>query len=196
MLIALPIFSSNIADSNRAVCLNNLRRIGQAYQLWGNDYEDRFPFQVPHWEGGIKYSSSASQVYRQFAVLSNELRDPGFLACPTDPAGVRAGDFFQLVTVYRDRAVSYFLSHGPLGLGPELLAGDKNVTGLSSGFSSCEYFVQTRVMAPQLAAWHNLSFHAQQGNALLANGAVEQFSNAGLRAAAGSSDVHLSVPEF
>jgi hypothetical protein len=82
--VALPVLAQPFSRSQRLQCLNNLRQIGQAFQVWGNDHGDDFPFFVSPSQGGVQGTPEASRAYYQLAALSNQLSSPRILACPSD----------------------------------------------------------------------------------------------------------------
>jgi hypothetical protein len=199
-LIALPVLAQPISRSSRLVCLNNLRQIGQGFQLWGNDHNDEAPFYVSSASGGTRGAPDAPQAYYHFAVLSNELSTPKLLACPSDPLVTVAQDFsanpggFVAPGNKNDR-VSYFVSHGRIAAGPDLLCGDRNL--ITSTTLSCAFFTTTKVVPRSLVRW-NSEMHSGKGNVLMSSGDAAETSNEGLRAAVSSSatqlDVHLVSP--
>jgi hypothetical protein len=204
-VLALPMLAQPFSHSARLVCLNNLRQIGQAFQIWGNDHDDQAPFFLLFDD----VSGLPSGAYRWFGMLSNQLVTPGILACPSDPAARPAvdfgnspnGGFFNLL--YRDKAVSYFLTHRTIGTGPELLSGDANVSG-TAGSAGCSYFspsAQQLPKGPSSAAQWTKAVHIDKGNVLSTAGDAQELSSAGLRQMVqqwppqGFSSYHLLLPQ-
>jgi len=186
-LVVVPALANNRPRSERVTCANNLRQIGAAMQLWGNDHHDLFPQEVPVAEGGTRSHPLASNVWLHFAWISNQLGSAKVLFCPSD-TGRPARDFTgdptggYLHPNFRNRATSYFLSHVGVDGITDLLAGDRNVG--SEGPQSCARFgtalrVSSQPVTPRFQ-WTN-SLHIQTGNLLLFDGRVEQLSNRGLR---------------
>src|SRR5207249_767899 len=102
--VALPVLAGTKSRSQQIGCFNNLRQIGKAFQLWGNDHQDQKPCRTPWQEGGTYVSSTAgapgwviaglqNNVYWQFFWLSNELATPKILACPGDATVRMARNF-------------------------------------------------------------------------------------------------------
>ena len=52
-LVVLPALANTRPRSARVICANNLRQIGMAMQLWGNDHGDRPPYEVELADGGV-----------------------------------------------------------------------------------------------------------------------------------------------
>jgi len=191
VLVILPALAGPRQRSERATCANNLRQIGAAFQLWGNDHDDQLPHEVSVIDGGTRLHTLAVNVWLHFSWLSNELNSAAVLFCPTD-SGRPARDFTgdpaggYIHPNFANRATSYFLAHlSTLAPGPTsaLLAGDRNVGWETTG--GCSRFnVAQGVSRPptSLFAW-STNLHGNNGNVLRLDGRVEQFSNLELRAA-------------
>jgi competence protein ComGC len=206
-LVVLPALANNRPRSARVICANNLRQIGNALQLWGNDHNDQAPWDVLVAEGGTKLHPLAVNVWLHFAWMSNELVSPKILFCPSD-TGRPASDFSlrpeigYLNSNMRGNATSYLLSHAFQGSPNVLLAADRNI-GPNPNFGGCAVFgsalwVPTRPYTGGFLWTTNL--HDSQGNFLRADGRVEQLSNAGLGDAIisypidDSSSIHYITP--
>jgi competence protein ComGC len=188
-LVVLPALANNRPRSARVICANNLRQIGSAMQLWGNDHEDLAPFDVPVAEGGTRGHPLAPNVWFHFAIMSNELVSPRLLFCPTD-SGNPAQDFTGNPTSgylhpnFANRATSYLLAHGLSGVDNGMVAADRNMG--SEQISGCPIFLTgVRVaffpLSPNLS-W-NTNLHSNSGNLLRGDGSAEQHSNESMRAA-------------
>ncbi len=104
--------------SERSVCMNNLRHIGRAYNMWASDHGDANPVSVDYAEGGMRLSSSGpnptiyqvpgmpavagvgifptavrNNVFLHFLWLHRELGSPKMLVCPADVGRKQASDF-------------------------------------------------------------------------------------------------------
>ena len=185
----LPALAGNRIRSDRVLCANNLRRIAMALQQWGNDHDDRQPWEVLPAEGGTYQHALSPNVWFHFAWMSNELATPKVLLCPAD-TGQPARDFTgdpsggYLHPNFANRATSYFLSHA-FNSGPNaMIAGDRNVTADST--TTCSRFISTFAAAsrplPVGLRWTSL-LHNNAGNMLALDGRVEQFSSAQLQRA-------------
>ena len=199
-LLVLPALANNRGRSTRVVCVNNLRQAGQALQQWGTEHSERLPWRTPWCEGGTMPPSvtgsacSGSPIWVglnqnpwfQWAWISNELRSPNILACPSDtkkkPASTWSSspsDGFTHAN-FQNKAVSYLMG---LDVLPDhtdgLVAGDRNVRfdvvnqSCSSGLTSV--FGLNRPNSVGI----NSELHVEAGNYLFKDGRVEQLSSRG-----------------
>jgi type II secretory pathway pseudopilin PulG len=184
----LPALAGNRVRSDRVLCANNLRQIGMAFQLWGNDHGEQQPWEVLPGDGGTLRHPLSPNVWYHFAWMSNELATPKILFCPTD-TGDAARDFTgdpsggYLHPNFANRATSYFLAHYGLSFLPSyIIAGDRNMSADSS--VSCSRFVSSfsAVFSGNLSSlkW-NSALHNNAGNALAQDGRVEQWTSAQFR---------------
>src|SRR4051794_9298408 len=86
VLIALPRTVSARNSSQRMTCIDNLRRMGQAFQLWAFEHQDSVPWTLSISDGGTRPvgTTKPGNPYREFSVVSNELVAPKILVCPSD----------------------------------------------------------------------------------------------------------------
>src|SRR5262245_37078935 len=86
-LLALPSLANQRERSTRVLCVNNLRLVGQAVQEWGTEHGGRMPLRTP-WSNGAGEGTGGhplrEDLYFQWSWMSNELRTPKILACPSD----------------------------------------------------------------------------------------------------------------
>ncbi len=199
-VVALPVLANTRARSEQVACLSNLRKIGSAVHLWGNDHGDRTPWFTPVAEGGTREDASGNPLrnnaYFQIGVLSNELVTPKVLVCPSDvgvgaprkmandfSANVSNGGFFALG--YRNNSLSYFVGlHAYFWLPRSLLSGDRNIHWdfINNGCSVGVSLVNGATTSQPRVFWTN-SIHEMSGNLLLTDGGVESVSIGGLRRA-------------
>ena len=190
-IVILPALAGPRQRSERVTCANNLRQVGAAFQLWGNDHDDLTPQEVPVAEGGTRQHPLAVNVWLHFSWLSNELNSAAVLFCPSD-SGRPARDFTGDPTGgyvhpnFANRATSYFVAHlynSFPGVPNSVLAGDRNVSGQSP--STCSRFNTAQSDSrspPPILSWAT-NLHNKSGNLLRLDGRVEQDSIAELRAA-------------
>lgn len=188
-----------------AACVNNLRQIGRAFQLWGHDHNDDRPTWTPLSEGGVKGHPLAGNAWLQFSWISNELASPRILACPSDERRV-AKDFGNsadggfLNSGYRNNAVSYFIGSDATKLLPvSFVSGDRNVNWRSIGSCSVGINNAYSLTAYPTAGntWTN-AIHGLWGSILLYNGEVLTGSNPTMRpwllTGDANGSIHMILP--
>jgi hypothetical protein len=191
-LVVVPLVAQGRPRSQLAICLNNLRQVGRAMLTWNAGHGAADPWRVDVTAEGTRNHPSGLQnnLWFQFSWISNELRTPRILACPSDPAVRVATDFGILSTnsflnvERRNQAISYFLGLDSLPDSPQsVLSGDRPARmgpasgGCSSGLSPV-YSVDAKT-----TEWSQTNLHAAVGHILFHDGRVELRSTAGLRQA-------------
>lgn len=189
----LPALSKAKARAQRIKSVNNLKQVGLAFRLFSTDHDDRMPTQVGQNRGGVAEifnNNNATEIWQTFQVLSNDLGNtPKVLVDPADAGTLPATTFNQnqggSQEVLFDANV-----HTSFGVGPEasdtdpgtLLSGNRNIVGGVAGF---EYEVD---MIGELGngveaevAWSENDVHNGDGNALLGDGSVQQYSSQDLQ---------------
>jgi hypothetical protein len=189
-LVVLPALANSRSRSARVICANNLRQIGVAFQLWGNEHFDELPQEVSPSDGGTKQHPLAANVWFHLAWISNELASPKILLCSSD-TGQFARDFTAdptggyLHPNFANRATSYFLGYNDpyFANNPNAaIAGDRNIT-TTGGVAGCSRFnTALRIPLPASAGvqWTR-ELHGDAGNVLTGDGRVQQLDSAGLR---------------
>ncbi len=183
--VVLPALAGTRRGTDLAGCVNNLRQIGRAYQVWASEHNDDAPYYLPMSQGGIQMHVLSGNAWFQFSWISNELATPRILACPSDFQKRPAQDFGSssqggfLNTGYRNNAVSYFVCpHGIRFVPGSFLSGDRNVRVDSQ--SSCSaingnaYSVHLGWLFSPF--WTN-NLHGLWGNILTYDGQVRTVSN-------------------
>lgn len=198
-LVVLPALANNRPRSQRVICANNLRQIGVAQQLWGNDHNDLLPVMVPVNQGGTRAHALAANTWLHFAWLSNELATPKIVFCPSD-SGNPAQDFTGSPTGgylhpnFANRATSYFTSYSGFLGDPQwtIINGDRNVT--IQGSSSCSLLnAASRIDFGSSAVQWTTNLHTLSGNVQLRDGRVMMTSSAELRALLVPPDDNVSA---
>jgi hypothetical protein len=207
-LLALPTLAGNRTRSERLVCVNNLRQIGIALQVWGDSHDDEKPWRVTPLNGGTSGHALAANAWFHFVVASNELGSPKVLVCPSD-AGTRTaiawtsqqGGFLN--PQYRANALSYFVAgHADFAHPSTWVSGDGNLSGFTYGQGCGLLGVSTAAAAitPRVSPttqWTS-TIHNAEGNLLLNSGQVLQVPNSGLMTSVSNSlwltSDHLLLP--
>ena len=200
-LVAWPALAGNRTRGDRIVCANNLRQVGAAFFIWANDRDDLMPFEVSIANGGTRIHPLAPNAWLHFSWISNELRSPKILFCPSD-TGTPARDFTgdpasgYVHPNFANRATSYFLTHQRTQGPTAVLAGDRNFYSVEQ--IGCSFFgTANRITWPGFR-WLP-SLHEGEGNILLADGQVLQTDTATLRVAIPRTgddlgDIHFVMP--
>jgi len=198
--VAMPLLANNRSRSEQIVCLNNLRQVGHGFQLWASEHDDKNPWWVPIGDGGSYWAAGDPvpswglalrvNAWFQFAWVSNQLRTPKILVCPSDVGvGARrvvANDFSNfpaggfLNPAYKNNALSYLLGlHSRYDDPRSVLCADRNVrfdqigVGCSSGLAST---LGLTYPSQGILRWTN-SIHGLAGNVLRTDGSTERMSN-------------------
>ncbi|HXJ56197.1 MAG TPA: hypothetical protein VNU68_05985 [Verrucomicrobiae bacterium] len=208
-LVVVPLLAQGRPRSQLAVCLNNLRQVGQAMLTWNAQHGAADPWRVDVSDGGSRghFSGAGNNLWFQFSWISNELRTPRILACPSDSAVIVATDFGYLSTnsflhpERRNAAISYFLGLDALPDSPQhVLSADRHArlepftTSCSSGLTPV-YAIDGKT-----TEWSQTNIHGSVGHILFHDGRVELRSTAGLRQAFApavaddNGSVHLLIP--
>jgi prepilin-type processing-associated H-X9-DG protein len=203
LAVTWPVLANSRERSLRVLCVNNLRLAGQAYQQWGTEHAGRLPWRTPWCEGGTMAVVGQdcpesrppwvdvglyNNPWFQWAWLTNEIRSPRILACPSDtqkqPATTWTTSsnegFFH--PNYRNGAISYFIgldvfSNDRVGL----IAGDRNLRfnlgggACSSGITYNASLYCSPFSSPGIGS----GLHVEAGNFLFLDGSVEELSSQG-----------------
>ena len=171
--LLLPALTRGKQRAQRVQCINNLREIGTAFQMFAHDHQGRFPMQLSTADGGsLEYVEAGTAIsgtfyfsYRHLQTLANELVVPRILVCPSDQAREPAASFGAL----QNSNVSYFVgAYADYNLPPSVLAGDRNVTNSGATASLVRGATGLRWTA---------EMHAFKGDVLFADAHVEQLNN-------------------
>jgi prepilin-type processing-associated H-X9-DG protein len=186
--VALPALSVTRGHSERILCLSNLRQIGRAVHLWGNERGDGYPVWTDWSAGGLynapaPFNSLKQNIYFHFLWMTNELPSPRILACPADPLVKAATDFSRSLQggfdnpAFRNNAVSYTLvTDSFTELPNSILCSDRNVR--SNGLSNCSAgytSIASIYRTPADTAWLP-AIHGEPGNILFFDGRAQAVS--------------------
>ena len=183
--VLVPSFGVQRSGNERTVCVNNLKRLGEAFLQYSEDVSPRFmpqfSFRIASAQGG---TLGAYGVVRHLVVLSNYLSSPSLLVCPS--TGRKPATSFRIVG---EPDTTYVIgAHAsPLDSSRVLLA-DKDIEG-SDGGQSCSLLNNLFVAAfngapshPETwgAAW-SATNHVREGQVLLSDGSVVATSSRQLK---------------
>lgn len=178
----LPALAQGRARSLQAVCLNNLRTIGQAIGMFNAENAQSDPWRTS-WGAA---SGLKQNCWFQFYALSNHLPDPRVLACPSDALVRPARDYSFDVTGgflnarQQNNAVSYTIGLDSSAYRPDsVLAADRNLrcpggpAACSSGVNPA-LTIHFSTLTP--SGWND-GLHGPSGNLLVHDGRVEMTSH-------------------
>jgi prepilin-type processing-associated H-X9-DG protein len=198
------------AKASQAACVNNMKQIALAYNMWVNDNEvNSLPFRVRFSDGGLQNAPGnhpIANVWYQFYWIRDQLVSPKVLVDPADKAARVAtswegGPEGLRNNTYKNNAVSY-----PLGLDGgviwdaasgtyqymweqaqnHILLVDRNMTsngypsGCSSGITVCARVNNPRPNLPTVT-WGNDIHGSGSGNISHLDGSVEKATDRGLQ---------------
>jgi len=176
--LLLPALSRAKEQARLAKCTNNLKQIAIGTRTFGLDNEGKVPWHVPASDGGTYGAAAAA--WRDFTALSNEIKTPQVIVCPSDTktkSGVSS--WVELAqAANQSNAVSYFVGLDCYELAPGApVAGDRHLSGgLADTCSSVgataincwEYKTNNTAMK-----WTN-AIHGLQGNIALNDASVQR----------------------
>jgi hypothetical protein len=170
------------AQSARMRCVDNLKELGTAYRLWGNDNGDHYPAAVAVRKGGwadyMGRPDAAAFAWTNYIILEDGRTNMSeLLVCPTDERQPATG--IPALT-----NISYFIGANADDTYPQsLLGGDRNlgpgaVPKDDYGYSPADG-KGSNVFIRGPVCW-SLKMHHASGNVLLGDGSVQQMSSGNL----------------
>jgi prepilin-type processing-associated H-X9-DG protein len=188
-ILLLPVLARPKHNSCKIYCVNNLKQVGVAFELFSQEHFKQFPMQVSTNEGGMRELVEFTGVVPHLRLLSNELNTPNTLLCPTEQKRTCATNFESDLTPNK---ISYFVGIDVTETNTEaFLSGDRNITNAKPG-SNGIFSVTTNTPLRWTEELHNGS-----GNILFVDGHVEGLTSALLRNAVrvtGLSTNRLAMP--
>jgi prepilin-type N-terminal cleavage/methylation domain-containing protein/prepilin-type processing-associated H-X9-DG protein len=181
--LLLPAVNRGKLRAHQAVCINNLKQIGLAYQSFAHDHNGRFPTQVSVQDGGIEEcrweDPWTTNVIRSLQALSNELANPKVLICPSDTR--TATNFAWLIEspwkanhcAHCSYRGNLRLSVADVGRPTTILVADRNL--LPTDWPHYDRGMPTLEQTNYFSWGHDM--HRYKGNLLFADGHVEWLPN-------------------
>jgi competence protein ComGC len=168
--VSMSLLGSTQSRSERIVCQNNLRQIGRAFHIWASDHQNRNPWFVPWYQGGVLTSTGEAtppppatwnvpgigvfpeperhNAWFLYLWVYQEMPSPSILVCPGDKAKEVALTFSRDPNAgfasnrYKNSALSYDVGLHALPEFPaSILAADRHMT-LSPGAVGCVTGIQ------------------------------------------------------
>jgi competence protein ComGC len=169
--LLLPALNKGRGNHSRINCVSDLKQIGLAIRIFGNDHGKEFPWRVPLGKGGAEERVRTGDPSYQFLTMTNELGSPKVLACASDASVSKTGNFTGLSR----KNISYFLClEGDESSPNNLVSGDRNITG---GVLMNRLYVLSTKGAK--ASWGK-DIHQLAGNIGLSDGSVQQMTTSGV----------------
>ena len=179
-LLASPALATSQSRGHLAQCLNNLRLVGRAVEMFASDHVGQPSWRTYTSDGGTRPNvvTKPGAAWFEYAALSNELATPRILACPAD-AGVKVASEFSnsgaggyLSTGFRSAATSYLINlDNPFNNPATPLAADRNWR--TDGLTSCVNGINNAdaLFVFGNGSWTN-AVHGLLGHVLRADGGV------------------------
>jgi prepilin-type processing-associated H-X9-DG protein len=188
--LLIPVTDNKPMRSPRRNCVNNLRTIGIACQLWANDHNGKYPMEISVTNGGTMELADVKNVWQTFLVMSNEINHAKILYCPADIGRVPATNFNA---DFGNANISYFIALDADENKPRtFLSGDDNFAMNGVPVKSGRLEISTNTLLFWTGARHKFA-----GNIGLADGSVQQLTTDGLRQALQQTGVatnRLAIP--
>lgn len=209
--LAATSLADNRGRSQKIVCMDNLRQIGEGFDAWRFEHQDSHPWHVLTNDGGSK-GLGVGLPWIEFSFLSNTVASPRILACPSDLKilpktaenwGNGPGGFQN--SGYRNNSVSYTIGLHSYAYAPlQFLSSDRNLKvdlvnvtcGPASILSAAAGISFSN--PNNGAAWTN-EVHGLLGNVLVSDGSVNEMSSPLLKSffrnwQEDSGTLHLLIP--
>src|SRR5438105_4935351 len=88
--LLLPALTKAKAKAQRVACVSNLRQVGIALHLWGDDHTGRLPWRTPASDEGTQ---SLPETWQHFQAVASQADTPKILHCPSDRERPAAEDW-------------------------------------------------------------------------------------------------------
>jgi hypothetical protein len=180
--IVVVVIAAANHGASRINCVNNLHKIGIAYQIWADEHGGKFPMQVSTMNGGtMELSTNGRNAWVNFVVMSNELRTPKLLICPADKSRFYATNF---AIDFNNANVSYFVGLDASTNNPQtFLSGDDNFAIGGIPIKSGLLELSTNAPISWTATRHKFADNIGVGDIGLADGSIQEVTSNGLHQA-------------
>jgi prepilin-type N-terminal cleavage/methylation domain-containing protein len=182
--LLLPSLVKAKAGATRIKCLSNLKQAGLSFSLWAQDNGGKYPWMLKVAQGGSQ--DTLNEAYQQFMFLTNYLKNPQLLFCPSDRVVTLKSTWTDFYT-NGDFSLSYFVGLCANETSPRtMLLGDRNISNLGL-FSECTNsggMVGRRILAS--SSWSE-EMHQKAGNIAFPDGSAERLTTVKLQSQAANS---------
>lgn len=151
-------------------CINNLKQIGLAFQMYADDHGGKYPMALPKAQGGTADAIGTTHVFLHFQAISNYLSDTKVLVCRCDTKRMRAASNWAEL---RNSDIDYWVGvDAQLSNSASLVAGEKFIQ--THAFSTNNLMV----LRPYTQVYWSNSPIVDYGNVVFADNRVERFPSA------------------
>ncbi len=186
--LLLPALAKAREKAQRASCQCRLKQLGLSFRTWEGDFTNQYPMSVSINDGCSKEWQAGRNLFRHFSLMSKELNNPVILVCPSDdrpPA--------KSFATMSNTNLSYFVGLDADETMPAMfLTGDRNL--VTNGVPVVPGLLV--ITAKDTVTWSD-KMHRDAGNVGLADGSVQQTSNASfppLILNSGTNVIRLAIP--
>lgn len=208
VILALPALASGQSRGHVAQCLNNLRLMGRAVQMWASDHSGETPWRTYEGTPGSPLDpregtrpdpgegNKPAIAWYEYLALTNEIQ-PRLLACPADSDVKIPANFRQYATSgFRQAATSYSINVESITQLPgAMLFADRNMK-FDSLSGSCDAGIANArtffTLGNSQNGWTN-DIHGLSGNVVLLDGSALQTTTSQLRFILRRSDLNGSM---
>ena len=206
----LPALARAKQKASRISCVNNMRQIVTAAKIYSDEYDGKYPWQVPVPDGG---SQARANAWQHWDAMGKELVNPKTLICPGDgssarqpanaftnawsTAGGMQGAQVKFLSAVGDAGVSIAVGVEAVEQYPtSILAIDRNFrsAGNNDAGGSCSVagrppsnamdggcLSSMNGQTPNEIYWYKDNVHQGGGNLVLVDGSTKQASDSALR---------------
>ena len=185
--LLLPALAKAKAKAQRIKCVSNLKQVGLAFRMWGNDNGDKYPLSVAQGSGGVQGVANVygSAMWSVFQVMSNEVNDPKVLLCPSDDGHTTPATNWAQFNSGGNTLVSYTVgANADESIPGMILSSDRNIAATATtgyGYGATATGTALGANANGTVSWTTDKLHQANGNICLSDGSVQQVSSSKLR---------------
>ncbi len=182
VVLIRPVNPSRLKKSDLLVCMNNLKQTVFGFVMWSDDNGGSLPWQVSTNKGGTLELIPNGRAADHFLTLSNYVKNPQVLACPTDLAKDATNNF----SGFGNQNLSYFADLDALATSSNsslsILSGDRHLQVNGQPVMPGLLVVSNRAPVGWTKELHARSSESPVGNLSFADGHVESVRAASLSA--------------
>lgn len=172
MTMNMGVTEKDKAKAKQISCLNNLKQIMLAEQMWTSIHSNKYPMDITVTNHGVIELAANPDAWRIFQVMSNELSTPKLLFCPANVSGP-ARDFGP---GFNRTNISYFINLDAADADPQVIVtGDDNFEITGTPIKPGLLMATSNTPITWSATRHN-----HRGNIALSDGSVQSVTDAGL----------------